>query len=224
MNKQITMKNRSAIRGDQTTLADIYREETDRIKPLDRELIGTITMAIAKGLPPDDACAVAFVGESQYDIWYGAGQALYAGDMQHPGIPTHLPQQPGEEDDDYATRKKEWIKECDLHVDFYLLCNQAQQASNEEMMNVIRDYAKGDNFDSWRAAQAVLKMTGGDSYNRGERHTLKVEHSGQIEQKADIQISSLIQDLAAVAGSGLEAKKERIIEGEIIDDPNPDTE
>lgn len=211
---KLSPKNNSkiAIRTNRATLADLYREESDRVKTIDRHIMLIISTAISKGLPPEDAAATAFVAPHQFKQWYNAGKALMEG-RQHNAIPDLLPQQPDEEYQDYTLRKQEWRKECDLLADFYLLCNQGKQALNESMMTIMTDYAKGGEIDSWRAAEKVLKMTGG--YPEENKQIHEHHHSGEILHTQQQQVYTMLEGLLAIKQA---ANQPMIIEAEIKED------
>lgn len=216
--KPSAMEKRSSItvRGNRNVLPELYKKETDRIKKLDRDLMVTISAALMKGLSPQDAAAVAFIGAQQFEDWHGAGKALLEG-SPNKHIPELLPSQPGEEESIYIERKQEWLKECDLYVDFYLLCNQAQQVLNESMMGIIIDFAKSSSFDRWRAAKEVLKMTN-SGYDEKSVQTHQHQVSGSVEHSHESpQIQVLLENIAKSFGTALPAKTEEIVEGEIID-------
>ena len=204
------------IRGNRNVLPDLYKQETDRIKTLDKEIIATISTALLKGLSAEDAAAVALVSPSQYQEWREAGKSLMEGKASK-FIPELIPLQPGEDESDYAERKEAWLRECDLYVDFYLLCNQAKQALNESMMSIMVDFAKSDSFDRWKAAREVLKMTS-DSY--GQSPVQKHEHtmSGSVEHSHESpQIQTLLENIAKSIGTALPERTDNIVEGEVID-------
>lgn len=210
--KQLEKPSAITLRGNRNTLPGIYKEETDRIKELDRDLMGTISTGLMKGLSPEDACAVALVGPQQFEEWRGAGQALLEG-KSNKRIPELIPSQPGEEKSLYIERKQIWLEECDLYVDFYLLCNQAKQVLNQSMMNVIIDYAKSEAFDRWRAAREVLKMTD-SGYEDKSTQTFQHEFSGSVEHNHESpQIQVLLEDIAKSLGTALPDRTPNIVEG-----------
>lgn len=204
-------KSDVAIRGDRSVLSDLYLSEGAQDKELDSELIASIALGLERGLSPKDACAIVLISPHLYDNWYQAGKALLEGRSdQH--IPDLIPRQPHEDRGVYRERKREWMAKCDLLVHFFLLCNQSKQKLNNKMLTTMVQHASSEQFDAWKAAREVLRITGGTDYNPDQRTVQTHEHivSGEVvHTHRDQQVHVLIENLRSVAGSALADGKDK---------------
>ena len=205
------------LKGNRNALPELWQSESDRIKPLTAELTEMVATGLQKGLSPEDACAVALISPHLYHEWSTAGKSLLEGKSSK-FIPDLLPLQPGEDKEEYDSRKSLWVEECNMYVDFFLMCNQAKQELNQNMLGIITEYANNDNFDSWRAAKEVLKMRAGAEY----AESTKTEHEHKINAEVkhtheSPQIQTLMANIARSIGTALPEAEDNVIEGEVVD-------
>ena len=206
------------IRGNKSEMAEIYATESDLVKKIDPDIIRQISFCLTKGLSSQDAAAAALVSSSSYDKWHAIGKNLYEG-KYYPGAPDLIPLQPGEEETAYLERKQAYRDECDLYVDFFLLCNQAKQSLNESMLSVITEYAKQQRFDSWRAADVVITKTGG--WSPPKEHHVKHTVEGDVNVSHNVpQINTLFENIAKSMGTANRGEliDPTIVEAEIVDE------
>ena len=198
-------------------LARLYQEESGNVKALTPDLIESITEGVKKGLTPQDACAIVRVPESKFEEWYVAGRALLEG-SEAPGIPSLVGMRDGESKDEYDIRKREWLGQCDLLAQFYLLANQARSSLSNDMLGVIREYAMAEQYDSWKAADRYLRITGTQyDPDKKQQHTHQHVVSGSVEHRETpaTKTHAIVANILSVSGTHKEAPI--IIEGEVIE-------